>query len=54
LIGPTAASSAPIKPSRPHNSVIAAIPAFGVSDRSGAPIRACRRFPAPLRILFTR
>ena len=55
LIGPTAASSAPITPSRSHNSVIAARPAFGVSDRSGAPIRGCcRDLPAPLRILFTR
>ena len=45
----------PITPSRPHSSVIAARPAFGVSDRSGAPIRGCcRDLPAPLRILFTR
>jgi hypothetical protein len=34
---------------------MAARPAFGVSDRSGAPIRGCcRDLPAPLRILFTR
>ena len=46
LIGPTAASSAPISPSRLHSSLTTAKPAFGVSDRSGAPIRACRRFPA--------
>ena len=39
LTGPTAASSAPITPSRPHNSVTAARPAFGVSDASGAPAR---------------
>ena len=41
LTGPTAASSASITPSRPHNSVIAARPAFAVSDRSGAPARTC-------------
>ena len=39
LIGPTAASSAPVTSSRSHNSLIAAIPAFGVSDASGAPAR---------------
>ena len=55
LTGPTAASSAPITPSRPHSSVITARPAFGVSAGSGAPIRGCcRDLPAPLRILFTR
>ena len=55
LTGPTAASSAPITPSRPHSSVMAARPAFGVSAGSGAPIRGCcRDLPAPLRILFTR
>jgi len=53
-MGPTAVSSALITPSRSHSSVIAARPAFGVSTGSGAPIRGCRRFPAPLRILFTR
>ena len=53
LTGPTAASSAPVTPSRPHSSVTAARPAFGVSAGSGAPIRTCR-FPAPPRILFTR
>ena len=37
LIGPTAASSSPTTPSRSHNSVTAAIPAFAVSDASGAP-----------------
>jgi sensor domain CHASE-containing protein len=37
--GPTAASSAPITPTRSHSSVIAARPAFAVSDRSGAPAR---------------
>jgi hypothetical protein len=41
LIGPTAASSASITPSRLHSSLIAAIPAFGVSAASGAPIRGC-------------
>jgi len=41
LIGSAAASSASITPTRPHNSVITARPAFAVSDRSGAPIRAC-------------
>ena len=41
LTGPTAASSAPITSSRSHNSLIAAIPAFGVSDASGAPARTC-------------
>jgi hypothetical protein len=40
-MGPTAASSALITPSRPHNSLIAARPAFGVSAGSGAPIRGC-------------
>ena len=55
LIGPTAASSAPITPSRSHSSVMAARPAFGVSAGSGAPIRGCcRDLPALLRILFTR
>jgi hypothetical protein len=55
LIGPTAASSAAITPSWSHSLVMAARPAFGVSDRSGAPIRGCcRDLPAPLRILFTR
>ena len=54
LMGPTAVSSALITPSRSHNSVITARPAFGVNARSGAPIRGCRRLPAPLRILFTR
>jgi hypothetical protein len=55
LIGPTAVSSAPITPSRPHNSVMAARPAFAVSAGSGAPIRGCcRDLPARLRILFTR
>ena len=55
LMGPTAASSAPITPSRPHSSVTAARPAFGVSAGSGAPTRGCcRDLPAPLRILFTR
>ena len=39
LTGPTAASSAPITPSRSHSSVIAARPAFAVSDASGAPTR---------------
>jgi hypothetical protein len=39
LTGPTAASSALITPSRSHNPVIAARPAFAVSDRSGAPTR---------------
>ena len=39
LTGPTAASSASITPSRPHNSVITASPAFGVSAASGAPTR---------------
>jgi hypothetical protein len=51
---PTAASIAPITPSRPHSSVIAAIPAFAVSARSGAPTRACARFRLPPRILLTR
>jgi hypothetical protein len=46
LTGPTAASSTPITPSRPHSSLTATRPAFGVSDRSGAPIRTCCRFPA--------
>ena len=54
VTGPTAASSASITPSRSHNSMIAAIPAFGVKARSGAPTRACLRFRLPLRILFTR
>jgi hypothetical protein len=55
LDGPTAASSALITPSRPHNPVITARPAFGVSAGSGAPIRGCCHDPpAPLRILFTR
>jgi len=55
LTGPTAASSAPITPSRPHNSVITARPAFGVSAGSGTPIRGCcRDLPALLHILFTR
>jgi hypothetical protein len=55
LTGPTALSSALITPSRPHNSVITATPAFGVSAGSGAPIRGCcRDLPAPLRILFTK
>jgi hypothetical protein len=40
-MGPAAASSASITPSRPHNSLITAIPAFGVSDVSGAPARTC-------------
>ena len=40
LTGPTAASSAPITPSRPLSSLTAAIPAFGVSAASGAPTRA--------------
>jgi hypothetical protein len=35
------ASSSPITPSRLHSSLITARPAFGVSDGSGAPIRAC-------------
>ncbi len=54
LTGPTAASSAPITPSRSHSPVTAAIPAFGVSARSGAPTRTCRRFRFPPRILATR
>jgi len=55
LTGPIAASSAPITPSRPHNSVITARTAFGISAGSGAPIRGCcRDLPAPLRILFTK
>src|SRR5205085_10954191 len=33
--------SAPITPSRSHNSVTAARPEFAVSDRSGAPARTC-------------
>ena len=41
LMGPTAASSALITPSRPHSSLITARPAFGVSAGSGAPIRGC-------------
>ena len=41
LMGPTAASSALITPSRSHNSVTAARPAFAVSDRSDAPARTC-------------
>jgi hypothetical protein len=41
LMGPTAASSALITPSRPHSSLTAARPAFGVSAGSGAPIRTC-------------
>ena len=45
LMGPTAVSSALITPSRSHNSVITARPAFGVNARSGAPIRGCRRLP---------
>jgi hypothetical protein len=53
-MGPTAASSASITPSRPHNSVTAAIPAFAVSAASGAPTRTCRRFRLPPRILLTR
>ena len=40
LIGPTAASSSSATPSRSHNSVTAARPAFAVSDASG-------RRPAP-------
>ena len=39
LTRPTAASSASITPSRLHNSVTAARPAFAVSDASGAPAR---------------
>jgi len=39
LTGPTAASSAPITPSRSHNSLITARPACAVSDASGAPAR---------------
>ncbi len=37
----------PVYPCRPHSSLIAAIPAFGVKAGSGAPIRACRRFLLP-------
>ena len=37
LTGPTAASSAPITPSRSYSSVMTARPAFAVSDASGAP-----------------
>ena len=54
LTGPTAASSAPITPSRSHSPATAAIPAFGVSVRSGAPMRTCRRFRFLPRILLTR
>jgi hypothetical protein len=43
-MGPTAASSASITPSRSHSSLTAAKPAFAVSDRSGAPARTCCRF----------
>ena len=54
LTGPTAASSAPITPSRPHSSLTAARPAFAVSDLSGAPIRTCCRSGFLPRILLTR
>jgi hypothetical protein len=40
--------------SRPHSSLTAARPAFGVSDRSGAPIRTCCRFGFLPHILLTR
>jgi hypothetical protein len=52
--GPTAASSSPITFSRSHSPVIAASAAFGVSARSGAPTRTCRRFRFPPHILATR
>ena len=39
LMGPTVASSSSTTPSRSHSSVTAAIPAFAVSDASGAPAR---------------
>src|SRR6266516_3266862 len=45
--GPTAASSAPITPSRSHSPATAAIPPFGVSARSGAPTRTSGRFRFP-------
>jgi len=51
-MGPTAASTASITPSRPHNSLIAASPAFAVSAASGVPTRGCCRFLP--RILTTR
>jgi hypothetical protein len=54
LTGPTAVSIASITPSRSHNSLIAAIPAFAVSAPSGTPIRAFRRFRFLPRILATR
>ena len=54
LIGPTAASNAPITSSRSTSSVTAAIPATGVSEASGAPITTrCFRSRPCLRNLFT-
>jgi hypothetical protein len=54
LTGPTALSIASITPSRPHNSLTAASPAFAVSARSGAPTRTCGRPGLLPRILTTR
>jgi hypothetical protein len=50
LMGPTAASTASITPSRSHSSVTAAKPAVAASDTFGAPARTCQpRFGCPLR-----
>jgi hypothetical protein len=54
LIGPIAASNRPIRSKRSISSVTATMPATGVNDRSGAPIRTRRRLRRRPRKLPTR
>jgi hypothetical protein len=54
LIGPIAASNNLIISRRSINSVTAAIPEYGVTDGSGAPIRTRRRNRPISRTLPTR